>query len=392
MRWPRSRDAIAPNDMVPRLGNVLALATPHVVPNVKALARDLLGEIAARDDALDIGAALILAYAIRNPDEFLFGLSLALQYRAAALLEEYCENVDGLVAAPDARRLLRKGLRGYARLDGTRRQQIVATVTRGAANYALADMDVGDEIVKEYGGAMRRTLAVGLVIAAVVFILVSPAWWQAGVLAGAAVLWQTPIRRTRYAFTVPQTLMTMIYKRVQLKHRTFQRAQRLIADIGRDVRWARPGLGPPRLAVDACEMRWVCIAVWAEPPEKSDEKPDFVIPLNLHLDEKIEYDRDLLTRALHERLIKADQEHAMRLRLEHRPRLGSHGQKKDDDVDPWLGTPAAAKRIGMSEQALRDLADEGKIAHRKRGRVYRFRPEVLDAYLKSGGSKSPQRQ
>lgn len=48
-----------------------------------------------------------------------------------------------------------------------------------------------------------------------------------------------------------------------------------------------------------------------------------------------------------------------------------------------LGASETAERLGMSERSLRRAVAEGRITHYRLGRLIRFRPEDVEAYLAS---------
>ena len=64
-------------------------------------------------------------------------------------------------------------------------------------------------------------------------------------------------------------------------------------------------------------------------------------------------------------------------------------QKTSSDALPmspsvdWLGTPAAARHLGVSPRTLYRLIDTGRIPAYEIGRVYRVRTADLDAFLAS---------
>ena len=49
----------------------------------------------------------------------------------------------------------------------------------------------------------------------------------------------------------------------------------------------------------------------------------------------------------------------------------------------WLGTTAAAKRLGITTRTLYRFIDEGYIAAYRMGRVIRVKGEDVDAYIES---------
>ncbi len=49
----------------------------------------------------------------------------------------------------------------------------------------------------------------------------------------------------------------------------------------------------------------------------------------------------------------------------------------------WLGTTAAAKRLGITTRTLYRFIDEGYIAAYRMGRVIRVKGEDVDAYIQS---------
>ncbi|MGH9128940.1 MAG: helix-turn-helix domain-containing protein [Acidimicrobiales bacterium] len=49
----------------------------------------------------------------------------------------------------------------------------------------------------------------------------------------------------------------------------------------------------------------------------------------------------------------------------------------------WLGTQAAARRLGIKPRTLYRLIDEGKITAYKFGKLIRLRPADLEAFLDS---------
>lgn len=49
----------------------------------------------------------------------------------------------------------------------------------------------------------------------------------------------------------------------------------------------------------------------------------------------------------------------------------------------WLGSPAAATYLGLSQRTVYKLVDEGRLRSYKLGRVFRFRKADLDAYLEA---------
>ncbi len=51
--------------------------------------------------------------------------------------------------------------------------------------------------------------------------------------------------------------------------------------------------------------------------------------------------------------------------------------------DDWLGSPAAATYLGVSQRLVYKLADQGDLRGYKLGRVIRFRRVDLDAYLEA---------
>lgn len=55
------------------------------------------------------------------------------------------------------------------------------------------------------------------------------------------------------------------------------------------------------------------------------------------------------------------------------------------DTDRWLNTGEAARRLGLTEDALRQRAKKGQIEAHRIGRRLRFRIEDLDALLSPGG-------
>ncbi len=52
----------------------------------------------------------------------------------------------------------------------------------------------------------------------------------------------------------------------------------------------------------------------------------------------------------------------------------------DAPID-WLGTPAAATYLGLTQRTIYKLVDTGHLRGYKFGRVIRFRRADLDAYL-----------
>ena len=55
----------------------------------------------------------------------------------------------------------------------------------------------------------------------------------------------------------------------------------------------------------------------------------------------------------------------------------------DDALREWLGTPAAARYLGITPRTLYRLIDRGLVPAYAVGRVYRLRREDLDRYLAS---------
>ena len=51
--------------------------------------------------------------------------------------------------------------------------------------------------------------------------------------------------------------------------------------------------------------------------------------------------------------------------------------------DEWLGSPAAATYLGISQRSVYKLADEGELRGYTLGRVIRFRRADLDAFLEA---------
>lgn len=50
----------------------------------------------------------------------------------------------------------------------------------------------------------------------------------------------------------------------------------------------------------------------------------------------------------------------------------------------WVGTGRAAEHLGVSENLLRDLSNQGKIPHSMVGNVRRYHLPTLDRYLREG--------
>ncbi|MCI0641044.1 MAG: helix-turn-helix domain-containing protein [Gemmataceae bacterium] len=62
--------------------------------------------------------------------------------------------------------------------------------------------------------------------------------------------------------------------------------------------------------------------------------------------------------------------------------LGVKARPAQDDAQA-LDSKAAAKRIGVSERTLRRLTDDGEIRCARIGRLVRYTPADLDAYVQT---------
>ncbi|MXW94064.1 MAG: helix-turn-helix domain-containing protein [Acidimicrobiaceae bacterium] len=58
-------------------------------------------------------------------------------------------------------------------------------------------------------------------------------------------------------------------------------------------------------------------------------------------------------------------------------------EQQEQTQAEWLGTTAAAKRLGITTRTLYRFIDEGYIAAYRMGRVIRVKSEDVDAYIES---------
>ena len=56
--------------------------------------------------------------------------------------------------------------------------------------------------------------------------------------------------------------------------------------------------------------------------------------------------------------------------------------------DTWMGTPAAAERLGIAVQDLYRLIDEGRLPAYRFGRIIRLRVAEVEAFAASRGDRA----
>jgi hypothetical protein len=391
--WPRSRTEVPAEGPIPYIGNVLSIHSSAGAANAQCLAQDLVPLQFDRSDrdAVDICSALVLARTLKKPDQFLLGLTYEIAHDAGVLLDAYVAESGEIIEAanritPKLGETIKAGFRRYVKLSVEDRERLFARLAR-APKYPLVGVEVGEDVAIEYGRGPRVLVAaITAGCSLPVLFLWHHLWLALIIVAVSLFLAAKPFRRWTFELVDPHDVMAKIRRRAEIKHETLQRARSLLATLERDECWSQSWMSPPRLKIDNYDLHWVHVTGMVEARFGSkSERYEFTLAFDTAYPASIDEQLKNLRSDLDDNMLAADKELTRRLRAYgQRARIKHQNSQTPErganEHRGFIRLPAAARYLGLTDDALRREVQLGRIHYKMRGDRPSFTKEWLDEY------------